>query len=196
MRPRAAHSPIVERGWLIALALWAALVTYGGAKLVIFGATPGVGATAASYEAGKRGHLYVFFHPLCPCSNATLTELGRIKDRAIGQIDMTAIVDAAGFGVSQTRQLREQLGALPGLAVELDADGRETASFGARTSGQILLYDARGRLEFSGGITDSRGHDGDNAGEQAILDIVGGKVPRTHSTPTFGCELSTPVERR
>jgi hypothetical protein len=45
-------------------------------------------------------------------------------------------------------------------------------------------------LAFSGGITDSRGHEGDNDGADAILEIVSGPGVRAVArTPVFGCTL-------
>ena len=38
----------------------------------------------------------------------------------------------------------------------------------AITSGQTLLYDTKGHLVFSGGITGGRGHEGDNTGRESI----------------------------
>jgi len=73
-----------------------------------------------------------------------------------------------------------------------DEDGIEARSFGAVTSGQALLYSAQGRLLFSGGITESRGHSGDNAGRSAIESLVmnGSEGLRTPaSTPVYGCPL-------
>ena len=48
---------------------------------------------------------------------------------------------------------------------------------GATTSGHVLLYDAGGVLRFAGGITDGRGHEGDNAGLDAALALLRGHVP-------------------
>ena len=43
--------------------------------------------------------------------------------------------------------------AIPGVAVSIDVDGAEAQRFQATTSGHTLLYDAEGKLLFSGGIT-------------------------------------------
>ena len=40
------------------------------------------------------------------------------------------------------------------------------------TSGQTFLYDARGTLLFSGGITGARAHAGDNAGRQSLVALL------------------------
>ncbi len=70
-----------------------------------------------------------------------------------------------------------------------DIQGREALRFGAATSGQTLLYDASGRLLFSGGITPARGHAGDNDGSDALLELLSGGSGRHHQTPVFGCSL-------
>jgi hypothetical protein len=184
------------RLWLPLLALWAALVIWGGSKLEIFAATPGARASLSSSSAGRRFHLYIFLHPLCPCSRASINELIRLKESYLGTLDVTAVIDNAGFTSASGRTLLTELMAEPRFAVQLDADGRQTASFGAKTSGQVLLYDPTGSLAFSGGITASRAHEGVNAGETAISDIVNGRTPTTRSTPCFGCALSRPITQR
>jgi hypothetical protein len=42
---------------------------------------------------------------------------------------------------------------------------------------------------FSGGITGSRGHSGDNAGRSAIVSLVNGESTETAETFVFGCSL-------
>ena len=185
-----------NRLWLLLLGFWVALVIYGSTKLELYAATPGQHATGLSSVAGKRFHLYVFLHPLCACSTASIDELNRLQDRAGAQLDMTAVIDNAGFLPKTAQLLVSTLTATPGLAVEVDADGKKSASYGARTSGQVLLFDTAGTLVFSGGVTSARAHEGDNIGETAILDIVRGRVPTTHETPSFGCALSPPTLTR
>ena len=66
---------------------------------------------------------------------------------------------------------------------------RKAKSFGAFTSGQALLYSKDGHLLFTGGITESRGHEGSNEGADAIETFVNhGRLP-TSETPVFGCAL-------
>jgi len=90
----------------------------------------------------------------------------------------------------QDTDLWQTAAAIPGVIVVEDRDGEEAQRFGAATSGQVLLYDGRGRLQFSGGITDARGHSGDNAGRATVLALLtdgGGVVPA--ETAVFGCQL-------
>ncbi len=64
-----------------------------------------------------------------------------------------------------------------------DADGREARHFGAATSGQTLLYDERGTLVFSGGITGARAHAGDNVGRQSLVALLNREPPAHAAAP-------------
>jgi hypothetical protein len=79
-----------------------------------------------------------------------------------------------------------------GVHVIADRDGVEADRFGAATSGQVVLYDARGNLQFSGGITGARGHVGDNTGQQRVLDLVNRGTADAHDHAVFGCGLHDP----
>ncbi len=50
------------------------------------------------------------------------------------------------------------------------------------------LYDRDGRLQFSGGVTMSRGRVGPNAGTEAIRHVLQSK-PSAATTAVFGCAL-------
>ena len=70
-----------------------------------------------------------------------------------------------------------------------------SGSFGALASGQTMFYDADGTLQFSGGITASRGHSGDNAGRSTITALLFNGKSAVRSTPVFGCYLGNPETR-
>jgi hypothetical protein len=76
--------------------------------------------------------------------------------------------------------------------LRIDEGGAEARRFGAATSGQALLYDAAGRLVFSGGITPARGHSGDSAGRDAIIRWVERGTAPQKSAFVFGCSLHDP----
>jgi hypothetical protein len=78
---------------------------------------------------------------------------------------------------------------IPGVKPVIDYDGNEARRFHAATSGQTVLYDAEGRLLFSGGITMARGHAGDNAGRSAIISLINAGIAEQTVTPVFGCPL-------
>ena len=79
--------------------------------------------------------------------------------------------------------------AIPGVTVHEDSDGARAQLFGAETSGYVLLYDTHGQLLFKGGITGSRGHAGDNAGESAVTALLTGQGASLRQTRVYGCSL-------
>jgi hypothetical protein len=91
-------------------------------------------------------------------------------------------------GWEQTDLWRKASG-LPGVTVVRDDDGRVAQLFGAATSGQTLLYDPHGTLLFSGGITGARAHAGENAGRQAVVDLLNREPAARSATSVFGCPL-------
>jgi hypothetical protein len=84
--------------------------------------------------------------------------------------------------------------AIPGVTVRADEAGAEARSFQVTTSGRVVLYDVDGKLLFSGGITSSRGHYGDNAGRSAVTQLLHHEVANTPETPVFGCSLLDPKQ--
>jgi hypothetical protein len=139
----------------------------------------------------------VFAHPKCPCTRATIGELSILMTRLQGKA--TAIVyfvRPANFpNAWEKTELWHNAEAIPGVSVFSDVGGVEARRFGAQASGQTILYDAGGRLQFSGGITGSRGHSGDNAGRTAIISLVSTGSSQTDRTSVFGCSLHDPTTR-
>jgi hypothetical protein len=138
-----------------------------------------------------RPTLVVAVHPHCPCTRATLRELERIAARCRDAARIRALfyADPALGADWEQSDLWRQAGAIPGVEVVSDPLGATAARFGARTSGQVLLFDRSGKLVFEGGITAARGHEGANAGAQAVIDLLLGERALVESTPVFGCGL-------
>jgi hypothetical protein len=182
--------------------LWLVLVCTGFAWLVRYEFSPGRAGTApVSWpEESRIGRatdlptLLMFAHPRCPCTRASMAELARLTAQCEGR----ARVVVSFFRPSGTGQdwsvtdLWRSASSLPGVTVEWDEDGIEGRRFHSETSGQVLLYDIRGRLVFEGGITSSRGHEGDNAGRGALVAILNGDAFNSPRTPVFGCSISEP----
>jgi hypothetical protein len=78
---------------------------------------------------------------------------------------------------------------IPGVSAIRDVGGVEAHRFGALTSGSTVLYDANGVLVFNGGITESRGHFGDNAARRAALDALDQTATSETQMRVFGCPL-------
>lgn len=141
-------------------------------------------------EAGKPG-LLVFAHPECSCTRATLDELARVLAQSPRPVSVCVLFSVPRHGADDWRrsEMWRQAAAIPGVQVQMDPDGVLARRFGAFTSGQTLLYGTDGRLEFRGGLTASRGHEGDNAGSDAVLALLAGRTVPRAQTPVFGCAL-------
>jgi len=127
-----------------------------------------------------------------------MEELNRLMTRCHGRLAASVLFVKLPNTDSnwQHTDLWRAASAIPTVNVQTDDDGVEAARFDAVTSGQTLLYSSDGTLLFRGGITLGRGHEGDNAGFDAIADLVAGKEPAVRQTPVFGCELFDPVTRQ
>lgn len=180
--------------WLrLGLAAWALLLLAGFGFAARYEFTPGSAAAAPAKRTlvASKPELMLFLHPQCGCSQATLTELERLLTRTGNRLMPEVFFYAPrSEPVSWvTGDLYRRAKEIPGVDVRLDADGATAKAFGVRTSGQILLYGPDGRLAFSGGITASRGHEGDNPGEDAVVAYIERGVIATHPSPVFGCSL-------
>ena len=145
---------------------------------------------SAMQLATDRATLIVLAHPRCPCTRASIGELARLMAQTQGRVTAYALFvkpDGTSDDWEKT-DLWQSAASIPGVSVVAD-DGLEARRFHAVTSGQTILYDAEGHLLFSGGITSSRGHSGDNAGRSAMVSLLNnGNADRTESS-VFGCSL-------
>jgi hypothetical protein len=138
--------------------------------------------------------IVIMGHPKCPCTRATIGELAvmmaRLHDRATAVV-VLARPRGTPDGWDDT-DLRRSAAEIPGATVMSDLDEVEVDRFNAEVSGQAMLYNAEGKLLFSGGITASRGHSGDNVGRSSIVSLVTYGTAERARTPVFGCALHTP----
>jgi hypothetical protein len=181
---------------------WLLAISFGLWMLWGYENTPGTAAQpphqwpADSNISAARDHatLVMLAHPHCPCTRATIGELASIMAHSQGRLTAYVLfLKPAGFSEEwEKSDLWQSAASIPGVTAVIDDEGAEAKRFHAATSGQTLLYDAGGRLLFSGGITGSRGHSGDNAGRSAIMSFVNsGAAERTESF-VFGCPLFDP----
>jgi hypothetical protein len=179
--------------------LWLASATGGLWVLWAYDNKPGIAANpSARWPATSRlapaadgPTLVLFAHPQCSCSPASLGELAEVLARAdkrprtyVVFLKPSSVVD----GWERTA-LWQQAARLENVTVIRDDDGLEAQRFSAATSGQTFLYDSRGVLQFSGGITSARGHAGDNAGRAALISLVNRLETSHPRTNVFGCPL-------
>jgi hypothetical protein len=187
--------------WILGAA-WLTAVTAGFVSLFDYSVGPGAAvAPPARWPAEApvvldpaRPTLLLFAHPQCPCTRATITELDRLmahgRDRLVARV---LFYDDPRLASRWERsKLAEHAARIPGVQPQADPLGATARLFGAETSGSAVLYAPDGRLLFHGGITASRGHEGDNAGAAAIVDLVGGEVAEVRTTAVYGCALVGP----
>ena len=188
--------------WVALIAGWAVAVGVGGFRFWRYESAAGAPADAPSRwpaqssvtrKAGQPT-LVLLAHPKCPCTRATVSELAKLMTDCQGKVLATVlVVRPPGMPADwEKTDLWFSAAAIPGVTVIVDDEGREAQCFGAATSGQALLYSAAGTLLFSGGITESRGHAGDNAGRSAITALVlhpTTKLSLAAHTPVYGCPL-------
>ena len=186
----------------ILIGLWLAAVLGGSAALWQFSMAPGDPAspptkwpTNVSIPLAQDAYTIVMLmHPRCSCSRASLAELAKIMTRLDGRAKASVLfLRPAGSDEDwEKTSLWSRAQAIPGVDAIVDDEGRLANLFGARTSGQTLLYDASGHLVFSGGITGGRAHEGDNVGESRLVSLVmNGRADSDHSS-VYGCELVDP----
>ena len=180
-------------------ALWLCGVISGLGILWAYDNRPGAAAKAqASWPAGgvltrstAAPTLVFFAHPQCTCTRASLDELAEVLARAESH-PRTYVMFLKPSSVEdgwEHTDLWKQAAALPNVRVLRDEDGAEARRFGVETSGQTFLYDEHGALVFSGGITGSRGHAGENAGELSLVALLSHTRPDRRGTSVFGCPL-------
>src|SRR5262249_7387054 len=148
-------------------------------------------AQSALQPAADRPTLIFFAHPHCGCTRASLNELHRLHSR-VTHAPLTYVVFQIPKGVSDEwrhTDLWASAQRIPGAQGIADEGGREGARSAVRPSGPALLYDRDRRLVFSGGLTESRGHEGDSFGQARLITLLEGGVPDRHDSPVFGCAL-------
>jgi len=182
--------------------LWLGGASLGVSLLAVYDCTPGMDAGSVQDwpahsripRALDRPTLIMFAHPNCPCTRASMQEFAELMARCGSQVKAFVFFlqpESAGDDWRHT-DLWRSAEAIPGVKAIADDAAREARLFQAMTSGHVVLYDEHGTLLFSGGITASRGHVGDNAGSAAILQLLGHEDATKTVTPVFGCSLLDP----
>lgn len=192
------------------LVAWGGIVLASLGGMAVYQSTPGAVAAdvdanalrrvAAHHDAAtnssKATHrLLVFAHPRCPCTEATIAELSRLVTWCAGRLDAEVyFYQPSGEPDAWSKtSLWEAADRIDGVRVRVDRDGTFARECDVSTSGQVLLINTEGHLLFSGGITPSRSHHGDNDGSAAIVaHITRGNGDA--STPVFGCEIFNVTE--
>jgi len=189
--------PLVTVG-LIAV-LWIAGVAAGYAWLVAYEEKPGAIGPAPGAIAERddeRPLLRLFIHPHCPCSKASLTELAWILDHVKEPLECE-VVFVRPDGVPQGWEKGsswDKVQSMPNVRTRVDEGGALAKVHGVKTSGHVVLIDPTGQVLFSGGITELRGHVGDNAGRRLLLARLRHETKEIGRNDVFGCPVLNPNE--
>ena len=183
----------------ILVATWLAMLIATYSFAVIYATTPGArGHSPADWPEksvlvrdSSRPTLITFIHPKCSCSRATLNELNKIVSHCPDRLKVYILMLVPrGEGKDWAKtDLLDSARAIPGAEVRFDMEGQEANRFHSLTSGHTLVYLPSGELVFNGGITASRGHEGDNKGQSTIEDIARGRSEKLWFNQVFGCPL-------
>ncbi|MEK2689138.1 hypothetical protein AAAA73_08620 [Bdellovibrio sp. GT3] len=185
---------------MLSLILSGTLLTSGFFLFEKFSFTPGEqqdapdrypSSLSETYLDKQVPTLFVFAHPKCTCTQATLNELSRLKEKVGTQMAVKVFISYDPQDSFDGQQIEKQARAIANIDVKTDLNRSVARSMGALTSGQTVLYAPEGNLLFQGGITISRGHEGSSPGALQIERIVTGPFIKTQfaRTPTFGCHL-------
>jgi hypothetical protein len=181
----------------IASTVWGGAVGGGFSVLLAHASQPGAQDEAPARwpvevlvprDAG-RPTLVMLVHPSCPCTRASVADLERLMasvSSRVSAVVLFALPD--GAPEPATGALWASVSAIAGVTAIVDPRGAMAARFGARTSGQVVLYGESGDRLFQGGLTPSRGHEGDSAGADAIAALLRGEAS-ARRTDVYGCAL-------
>jgi len=189
------------RGAGVLIVIWLIASVGGVALLWRYKATPGdPGAPPPMWPAAAslvrepdRPTLVMIAHPKCTCTKASLEELAEVMRRAPATRAYVLFVLPEGASPAwEHTELFDRARGIRGVEIVLDRGGVEATRFGAKVSGHVLVFDRAGVRRFSGGITGSRGHVGDNIGLDRVVALLRGAVPDADHSHVFGCGLEDP----
>ncbi len=183
-----------RKGAIVAgLAIWGLAVSGAIACLMKWEFTPGP-QQAWSGPApikGNRWRLLMVAHTECPCTAASLEELRDVLRRSGPPLEATVVFTGPDATPTSDAANVKYAQSIPYLHIEFCKESEAVTSYNAHVSGQTFLFDPRGRVRFSGGLTTTRGEAGPSVGVDAIVRILGGS-DETRNAPVLGCALETP----
>jgi hypothetical protein len=186
-------------GLTTGVAVWIGCVAAGFCALQRYSAVAGESFTPRNPEEFFSAHrqpnrplVVMAVHPRCPCTSASLAELGDFLARSRGGCDALLLQyhpENPDPDWSDDDALPTRLGGVR-VGVLLDRGGKIAMTLGAATSGHVVFVDANGAVRFAGGITVARGHRGRSPAQDAMLEVLSGAQPNTVSAPVYGCALA------
>jgi hypothetical protein len=145
--------------------------------------------------AATKPTLIVFVHPRCACSRASLAEFRKLLAELGSGVAARIVVqgDRESNPAASTSDITREAFAISSASAQFDHGAREASRFGVKTSGHALLYGPDGRLLYSGGLTNSRGHEGPSLGRAHLLSVLAANVHHVgqekRAAPVYGCGI-------
>jgi hypothetical protein len=187
--------PIVALGalaWVAAVvAAFGALQHYAATEGAAYAPSPRAQEILRKYWQPGHGLVVMAVHPLCPCTSASLSELGDLLARSEGRC-RAIVVEYQPEHPSPDWESSPNTIELGGKTVPviMDRGGVLATSLGAATSGHLVFVDPQGKIQFHGGLTIARGHRGRSPAQDAILASLKGGDVTLKSAPVYGCSLT------
>lgn len=187
----------MTRGWRVfAASLWLVMIAIGMVVVARHGALAGADSVSPSrwpahsalVRDPSRPTLLCFVHPRCPCTRATIRELERIVSHSPPAAVRIVFRDDPEGDVTSA-ETWSMAARIPNALRVRDPGGGEARRFGAATSGLVMLFGADGSLRFRGGVTRSRGHEGESVGGVALGRALRGDRGAARWARVFGCGL-------
>ncbi len=189
-----------DKKFMIAmLSLWGILLIAGFGFLWDYSNKPGPSGEPPTHwpvqsnlqRDSQKPTLIMFAHPRCSCSRASMEELTKIYTDLYGKITINIVFYHHNKFKREWvySDLWNKAQTITEANLVIDSNFKEIDLFQPKTSGQVYLYSKDGELVYSGGITGSRGHVGDNIGRRSIISWVNEKKIIKNNTFVFGCTL-------
>ncbi|GIX00102.1 MAG: hypothetical protein KatS3mg111_3434 [Pirellulaceae bacterium] len=179
--------------------LWGSSIVWGVSRVLNYSFSGDYPTESSPDAVGEMAtstadfHVLVFVHPKCPCSMATIDNLGRLLPRCPANYAVTAIVfvpegkDKEWATETATFAALERL---PHTRIEFDTGGTRIRQWNVRRSGHVIVKAPDGSVAFSGGITLERGHAGESLGTVSMMRVLMQQSPPARAVPVFGCTFS------
>lgn len=191
---------------LSSIFVFTGIIVSGSVKLLDYSTRPGesgeVPASIHEVDVLKdcltptKSTVLLFLHPHCPCTKATIKNLCAVLKECPSSVECCAIAFCPKGKADDWIQspIVNMLTDKVGVNVIVDRGSSVIESFGIKCSGHVLVYDEDGGLQFSGGITRSRGHEGSCLPLSDLRKFLLGDAGEPVNWPVFGCSLTQAKE--
>ncbi len=192
MTERTTMAKIVGVGaWIVCIAVsFGTLQRYAATAGEAHAPADDAEALIARHRQPDRGLIVMVVHPECPCTEASLAELGDLLARSRGRCTALILHYQPAQIPADWSDPPDYL-ELGGVRVAVVADraGEQALALGALTSGHAVFADSTGVIRFRGGLTLARGHRGRSPAQDAILAQLAGGAASMSVAPIYGCAL-------